>query len=86
MLVTEWTQRIQTKNSEGLVKAVMERQKGTSLLTVCNHLSYIDDVAFYRETTIMQCPVNDSHTVYMCVSVSDLLPLRSLFSERKVKW
>jgi monolysocardiolipin acyltransferase len=59
----KWTQKIQAKNAKRLVKAVMERPEGESLLTVCNHLSYLDDTAFYN-----------------------LLPLQSLFSERKVKW
>ena len=48
-LYTEWTQKIQAKNAERLVEAVMERPEGTSLLTVCNHLSYLDDTAFYRK-------------------------------------
>ena len=31
----------------------MKRPNGTSLLTVCNHLSYIDDPAFYRKGIIL---------------------------------
>jgi monolysocardiolipin acyltransferase len=59
----KWTQKVQVKNGQRLVKAVMDRPKGTPLVTVTNHLSYIDAPSFYH-----------------------LLPLRSLFSERKVKW
>lgn len=39
------------KNGHRLVEAVMKRDKGTALLTVCNHLSYIDDPAVYRMYT-----------------------------------
>ena len=49
ILYTEWTQKIQAKNAKRLVKAVMERPEGESLLTVCNHLSYLDDTAFYSK-------------------------------------
>jgi monolysocardiolipin acyltransferase len=58
-----WTQKVQVKNARTLVRAIMDRPKGLPLVTVCNHISYLDDPAFYH-----------------------LLPLRSLFSERKVKW
>ena len=47
--ITGWTQKVQVKNGETLVKAVMDRPNGTPLVTVCNHISYLDDVSFYRK-------------------------------------
>ena len=47
-LLAEWTQKVQVKNGQRLVKAVMDRPKETPLVTVANHLSYIDDPSFYR--------------------------------------
>ena len=47
-VTTEWSQRVQVKNGRSLVRAVMNRPEGTPLVTVANHLSYIDDPAFYR--------------------------------------
>lgn len=48
LFLIEWTQKIQVKNGETLVNVVMNRKKGTPLVTVANHLSYIDDPCFYR--------------------------------------
>lgn len=53
--ITEWTQKVQVKNAHILVKAVMDRPKGKPLVTVCNHISYLDDTSFYRM----------SHTLYI---------------------
>ena len=106
VLYAEWTQKIQAKNAERLVTAVMERPVGTPLVTVCNHTSYIDDPGFYREfssTVSIHCiPLSSLVLVYcitglfavdivQCISgcvwlFADLIPLRSVLSERSLKW
>ena len=47
MLYFKGLQQVQTKNLDKLRKAVLDRPKGTPLVTVSNHSSCIDDPVIF---------------------------------------